>query len=50
MSILSRGKLTGNGKNIQFVPAGTAGTIYVNPAAYKNIFQGFCRFQWQHHY
>ena len=29
---LSRGKLTGNGKNIQFVPAGTAGTIYVNPA------------------
>ena len=24
---LSRGKLTGNGKNIQFIPSGTAGTL-----------------------
>ena len=33
---LSRGKLTGNGKNIQFVPAGTAGT--------KTYFKGFVVF------
>lgn len=41
---LSRGKLTGNGKNIQFIPSGTAGTIYVNPAATKTYFKGFVVF------
>ena len=42
---LSRGKLAGQGgKNIMFVPAGTAGTLYVNPAQTKTYFKGFVVF------
>ena len=42
---LSRGKLTGTGgKNILFVPSGTAGTLYVNPATTKTYIKGFVLF------
>ena len=41
---LSRGNLTYNGKNIQFVPTGTAAPIYVNSASTLTNIKGFILF------
>ena len=41
---LSRGNLTYNNKNIQFVPNTTAAPIYVNPATTKTYLKGFVIF------